>query len=146
MLLRSQRSRFRINESGRGRLFQKRMQTAQQRLHLLWIEHRRRNQQCRRASRNQRWIRFDVGLNVRFRRLLVRLCIGGSISVRRNLDGRIGSKTQFQERFLARLLVCLGLRSHPSSFPGNSAGLDVVRMIITLTSVKGQVQSKRIFH
>jgi len=35
----------RISGGRRGRLFQKRMQTAQQRFHFLWIEHRWRNQQ-----------------------------------------------------------------------------------------------------
>ena len=45
MLFHGQRISLRIKGGRRGRLFQKRVQTTQQRFHLLWIKHRRRNQQ-----------------------------------------------------------------------------------------------------
>ena len=83
------------------------MQPAQERFDLLRVEHGGRNQQGRRAGRDQRWIGFDV----RFQRGLVvhlflhRRVIGG-------LDRWIRSKTQLQQRLLARLLVCLGIHSH----------------------------------
>ncbi|HEV8291150.1 MAG TPA: hypothetical protein VGP94_04485 [Tepidisphaeraceae bacterium] len=121
------------------------MQPAQQRFNLLRVEHRRRYQQGRRTGRNQRWI----GFNGRFKRsfsdgpVLRRIARSiGQILFRR----RIRSETQFQKRLLARLLVRLGLRSHVRAPSGTiAAGLDIVRMIITLTLVKGQVESERIF-
>jgi hypothetical protein len=49
-----------------GRFFQKRMQPAEQRLDLLWIEHRRRYQERRRTGGNERRIVFQVRFQLVF--------------------------------------------------------------------------------
>jgi hypothetical protein len=91
-----------IGGRGRGRFFQQRVQSAQQRFDLLRIKHGRGDQQCRRARRHQGW----VGFNGRFQRGFI-----GQLAPRRR-SRRIRPETQLQQRLLARLLICLGLHSH----------------------------------
>jgi len=93
---------------GRGGTFlQKRMQSAQQRFNLLRIEHRRRDQEGRCSGRHQR----RVALKILFQRVSGERFIR-SFATRFIYRRRIRSKTQFQQRLLARLLVRLGLHSH----------------------------------
>jgi len=97
----------RVGGGGGGRFLQKRMQPTQQRFNLLRIKHGRGDQKRRRAGRHQRWIAFEI----LFQRVVADECgplIPGQILLRR----WIWSKTQFQQRLLARLLVGLGFHSH----------------------------------
>ena len=89
----------RVGSRRGGRFFQKRMQPAEQRLHFLWIEHRRRYQERRGAGGNERRIIFQVRFQlVFFRRRRIGLVgwqrFGQLFCRRHNRSRRIGPKAK----------------------------------------------------